>query len=76
MRTICRAIGFPGTNLIDAFSSCFLLQALFQFLPVIAHILVSGEYCILCAHDFPFLGYDERLVSDRLVLKLQLLQFV
>jgi hypothetical protein len=50
MRNMCRARGFSGPNLADAVSSCFLLQGL--FLPGIAHVLVSAEYCILCAHDF------------------------
>ena len=56
MRTICRDIGFPRPNFVDVFSSCFLLQGLFSFLPVIAHILGPGEHCILCTHDFPSYG--------------------
>jgi hypothetical protein len=52
---MCRARGFPGPNLIDAFSSCLLLQGLFSFLPVIAYIPVSDGHCILWIHGFPFL---------------------
>ena len=54
-----RAIGFPGPHLIDVFPSCFLLQGLFSFLPVIAQVLVSDEYCILCTHDFPSYGFSQ-----------------
>jgi hypothetical protein len=58
MRNMDRARGFPGPNLIDAFSSCFLSQDLFSFLPVIAQVLASVEYCVLCSHDSPSLDYD------------------
>jgi hypothetical protein len=59
MRDMLRARGFPGPDLIDAFSSSFLLQGLLSFLPVIAHVLVTVEYRILCAHDFPSYGYSQ-----------------
>ena len=61
MRNLSGARGFAGPNLIHAISACFHLQALFLFLPAIAHILVSAEYCILCTHDFPSITYDELL---------------
>jgi hypothetical protein len=51
MRTICRDIGFPRPNFVDVFSSCFLLQG--SLLPVVAHELISDEYRVFCAHDFP-----------------------
>ena len=68
MRNLCRACGLPGPERIDARSRYFVLQGL--FLPVIAHVLISVEYCILCIHDFPSLnfsclGCDERLVPWR-----------
>jgi hypothetical protein len=68
MRTLCRARGLPGLKRIDARSRYFVLQGL--FLPVIAHVLISVEYRILCIHDFPSLnfsclGCDERLVPWR-----------
>jgi hypothetical protein len=56
---MCRAIGFPGSSLIEVLSSCLLLQGLFSFLPVIAHVLVSDEYCILFTHDFPSYGFSK-----------------
>ena len=63
MRNMQITCGFPGSDLIDAFSSFFLLQG--SFLPVIGRALVSVEYRILCIHDFPSPGYDERQVSRR-----------
>ena len=67
MRNLCRARGLPGPKRIDARSKYFVLQGL---LPVIAHVLISVEYRILCIHDFPSLnfsclGCDERLVPWR-----------
>jgi len=55
MRNLCRARGLPGPERIDARSRYFVLQGL--FLPVIAHVLISVEYRILCIHDFPSLGF-------------------
>jgi len=68
MRNLCRAGGLPGPERIDAHSRYFVQQGL--FLPVIAHVLISVEYGILCIHDFPSLnfsclGCDERLVQWR-----------
>jgi len=55
MRNLCRARGLPGPERIDARSRYFVLQGL--FLPVIAHVLISVEYRILCIHDFPSLEF-------------------
>ena len=55
MRNLCRARGLPGPERIDARSRYFVLQGL--FLPVIAHVLISVEYRILCIHDFPSLKF-------------------
>jgi hypothetical protein len=57
MRNICRARRFPDPNLIDALSRFFILQGSFLLLSVIAHVLVSVEYRILCIHDFPPLEF-------------------
>jgi hypothetical protein len=69
-----RARGFPGPDLIDAFSSFFRLQGLIWFLPVFAQVLVSVENRILCTHDFPSFDDNLRLVSSRFALKLRPLQ--
>jgi hypothetical protein len=58
MRNLRRTPGFPGPNLIEGFSSFFLLQGLFSSLPVIADVLVSDEFGILCTHDFPSYGFS------------------